>query len=709
MEPITPTAGQESRLHFLDYWRVIRTRKVIVFLVFLLVVMTVFTVTLFQPKVYMAAVRIKVEPEKPTVPVFGTEMGTYDPYFLQTQYEIIQSQKILYRVVERMGLQKPPDGTEVPLDIAFRRLKAQLSVRRYRETSLIEIGVRGPDGRQAADIANTIAEIFERDRLEVKRQQTQKGLDKLRDEAAQQQERVQRVQEKIERLRRELNVPIIGNSKLSDQKLMALDSQLTTARLDIGKTKTHLDELKKLNPKQLRNAISTMISDGIFQGLMQKLTELETGLAGMKEELGPEHPTVRAILATREQLNQQIDERLDGIMRGYEVDYQMAKVRLDQLQQEMDEAKSVSLLLESEKILPFRNAMREEDLEQRLFEGVKTRMQQATIEMEVPRSPVEVIDRAEAPPPQSYIYPNIWLNVTMGAIVGLVLGIALTFFIEFLDTSIKKVEEVERYLGLPVLGVVGQQAGLLNTGEVSAAHLEAYRMLRTNIEFAKPDKLSTSLCVLSAGAGEGKSFTIANLAYVYAQHGSRVLVVDSDLRRPGVHQYLGVSNERGLVDYLAARKTIPEVIQATGTPNIWVIAAGSDGAKEALPLLTSRRMADLIEQVSRQFDVVLYDTPPVLGVSDAAIMAREVGLALLVIQHRRYPRNMAQRAVQVIQNAGGKLLGVVVNSVQVGQDDTYYYYHDQADHYQQKPARKAQPVAGVKPVAGDRIGLSGKY
>jgi capsular exopolysaccharide synthesis family protein len=305
----------------------------------------------------------------------------------------------------------------------------------------------------------------------------------------------------------------------------------------------------------------------------------------------------------------------------------------------------------------------------------------------------------------------------MGAVLGLVLGVALTFFIEFLDTSIKKVEDVERYLRLPVLGVVGQQAGLLNSPEVSAVHLEAYRMLRTNIEFAKPPGASTSLCVLSAGAGEGKSFTIANLAYVYAQQGGRVLVVDSDLRRPGVHQYLGASNDLGLADYLAGTKTVQEVIQPTGTPGISLIAAGTGSTvREALPLLTSRRMAELIDQVSQLFDVVLYDTPPVLGVSDAAIIAREVGLALFVIQHRRYPRNMAQRAVQVIQNAGGKLLGVVVNSVQVGQDETYYYYHDQLEQYHQAPARKTQPVvagtvAAAKPRKsdGDGFDLPGKY
>jgi succinoglycan biosynthesis transport protein ExoP len=715
MEPITPTPSQESRLHFLDYWRVIKTRKIIIFLVFLLVVLIVFTLTLFQPKIYMAAVRIKVEAEKPTVALFeATQVSGYDPYFLQTQYEIIQSQKILYPVILRLGLQRTwGGGVDLPMDSALKRLKGQLSVRRYRDTSLIEIGVHGPDGRLAAEIANTIAEVFERDRLEVKRQQTQKGLDKLRDEATQQEERLRLAQEKIEKLRKELDVPVFGNVKLNDITLQALQSRLTEARGDLVTRETRLNEINKLDSRQLRVAMASLITDSIFQGLMQKLTDLETGLEGMKEDYGPDHPAVRALLATRDKLQQQIDERLDGIKRGFEVDYRMTKARADELEKQMDEAKSANLVVESERYLPFRNAQREEQLEEKLLEAVKSKIQTTSIEMELPRSPVEVIDHAEPPLAQAYISPNIWLNVTMGAVVGLVLGVALAFFIEFLDTSIKKVEDVERYLGLPVLGIVGQQAGLLNSGDVSAAHLEAYRMLRTNIEFAKPDGVTTSLCVLSSGAGEGKSFTIANLAYVYAQQGGRVLVVDSDLRRPGVHQYLEVSNDFGLADYLAGSKTVPEVIQPTGTPNISVIAAGSgSSANKALHLLTSRRMADLIEQVNRQFDVVLYDTPPVLGVSDAAIMAREVGLALLVVQHRRYPRNMAQRAVQVIQNAGGKLLGVVVNSVQVGQDETYYYYHDQAEHYQQpqKPTvRKTRPVVAAKPAAGGGIDLSGKY
>jgi capsular exopolysaccharide synthesis family protein len=311
-----------------------------------------------------------------------------------------------------------------------------------------------------------------------------------------------------------------------------------------------------------------------------------------------------------------------------------------------------------------------------------------------------------------YVSPKIWVNIPMGAAAGLVLGVVLAFFIEFLDTSIKRIEDVEKHLGLPVLGIVGQNAKLLHRGIASVAHLEAYRMIRTNIEFAKPEGATTQLCVLSAGAGEGKSFTIANLGFVYAQHGARVLIVDCDLRRPGVHEHLGISNNVGLADYLSGRKTVQETIQPTSAPNLSLIPAGGgtvSSSKEALPLLTSHRMAELIEYVGQHFDVVLYDTPPILGVSDAAVVAREVGMYILVIQHRRYPRNMARRAVQLVQNAGGKLLGVIVNNVQLGYDETFYYYHAQHEPDQRSSVREIQPVAAPKPASSDEIDISGKY
>jgi polysaccharide biosynthesis transport protein len=703
----------EVRLNFLDYWRVIKTRKAIVFVVFLLVVLVAATVTFFQQKIYVSSVRIKVEQERPSVAVFEQQfIPAYDPYFLQTQYEIIQSQKTLYPVIERLNLQKRWSAGEQlsSVEVVFRRLKGELGIRRFRDTSLIEIVVQDQDPVLAAEIANAIADVFERERLEVKREQTVKGINKLREDLAQQQEKVRLAQKQVEDLRGGLKVPIFGTVKLNDQTIQQLDQQLTGARMEAVGKETRLKELQKLTLQQLRNTIATIINDPNVQNLLQSLTDAELQLEMLKEDYGPDHPNVRVAIARRDKLQEQMDERLKGIMRGFEVEYQMAQARVAELQKQLDDLKTASLELESERYLPFRNAQREEESETRLYETLKSRLQQTSIELEVPRSPVEVVDRAQ--PSLAPIRPNVWLNVSMGAVVGLILGVVLSFFIEFLDTSVKKMEDVERYLGLPVLGVIPQEAGLLSGGEASPGHVEAYRMLRTNIEFAKGAGATRSFCILSAGAGEGKSFTVANLAYVYAQHGSRVLVVDSDFRRPGLHQLFGVPNAIGLAEYLAATRTVDEIILPTNVTNVSIITSGGEGKpKSALPLLTSHRMGEMIEELSKRFDIVLYDTPPALGVSDAVIMAREVGTSILVVQHRRYPRAMPLRTRQLVESAGGKLLGVVVNNVTAGQDETYYYYYrDHYEQYLQAPASAPSPSGSEKKKdEGDQIELQGKY
>ena len=716
--------SRESRLQFLDYWRVVKTRKAIVFAVFLLVLLTAATVTYFQPKIYAGIARIKVEQERPSVAVFQQQMlPSYDPYFLQTQYEIIQSQKILYPVIEQEKLLKVwadrhqalPNAS---IDMALQRLKNQIAVRRFRDTSLIEITVYDEDPRLAATIANSITEVFEKDRLEVKRHQVLRGLDKLREELALQQGRVQAAQTKVEQLRKELGVPLVGGTenavKLSDVTLNQLELQLTTARVEAVAREARVAELKKLSALQLRNAIATIITDPNVQQLLQNFTDIETNLERLKEDYGPDHPVVRATIATRDKLREQLDTRLEGILRGFEVEYQMAQARVTEIQRQLDEAKKVSLTMEGDRYLPFRNARREEESETKLYEVLKQRLAQETTDMEMPRSPVEVIDHAE--PLFIPVRPRMWLNLSLGAIIGLVLGVGVAFFLEYLDTSIKTVQDIEQYLGLPVLGVVSHQAKLLCRGEASPGEIEVYRMLRTNVEFTKGNGAIKSLCVLSAGAGEGKSYTTANLAYTYAQQGARVLVVDSDLRRPSVHKYLELPNDFGLADYLTSSKGVDEIVQGTKVDNVWAITSGTS-TRASLPLLTSHRMEQLIQEVGRRFDVVLYDTPPVLGVSDAAVMAREVGMALLVIQDRRYPRAMSLRALQVIERAGGKLLGVVVNNVTLSQDDTYYYYHGHYGYYdQQTPPQPAAPAAAPvatpaapKKADGDEIELQGKY
>ena len=284
---------------------------------------------------------------------------------------------------------------------------------------------------------------------------------------------------------------------------------------------------------------------------------------------------------------------------------------------------------------------------------------------------VTIIDQAQ--PGKSPVRPNKTLNIILGIVIGLMVGVGLAFFIEYLDTSVKTIDDVERALQAPVLGVIPQNVGYLIDEGVESQHAEAYRVLRTNLLFSRKDDRLNSVVVVSAGAGEGKSTTVLNLATVFAQSGQRVLLVDSDLRRPTLHKLLKVGNSLGLTNYLLKQNTLEEVIQRTSVPTLDLLASGKLPSS-SMNILGSASMKDLVAELKQRYDFVFFDSPPIMGVSDAAILASEMDMVIQVIQYRRYPQPMNIRAKQMIEKVGGNLIGIVLNNINMSQDESYYYY-----------------------------------
>jgi capsular exopolysaccharide synthesis family protein len=282
------------------------------------------------------------------------------------------------------------------------------------------------------------------------------------------------------------------------------------------------------------------------------------------------------------------------------------------------------------------------------------------------------------------------LNVLLSIIVGVGSGIALAYFIEYLDTSVKTVEDVERFMGVPVLGVIPQKVMPLNDEDADAAHAEAYRILRTNIRFSKRLEDGRAITITSGSASEGKSLTLFNLAYVSARLGERVLIVDSDLHRPTQHKILGLPRDRGLANVLVTDSDVASCIVETNIANLDLMPSGK------LPsghhgLLDSLRMKELVTDLKSRYDLVLFDSPPITGVSDASLLAREMDGVLLVIQHRKHPKAVSNRARAMIENVGGNLVGVVLNNINISKDYSYYYYGHYYSYSYAKP-RDSQPA-----------------
>jgi capsular exopolysaccharide synthesis family protein len=681
---------QESSLHFLDYWRVIRSRKEIILAVALLVILTGTGVTFILPRIFMAEAVISVEQDAMDIDVFERQMTPgYNPFFLKTQFETIQSKPILYEVIRNLNLQqiwgKEMNARGEPLtrEQALGMLKNSVQVEQYRDTSLIAIKAYRENPEEAARLANELAHVYKDYRLSIKRREIKRAIEALENELQKQQDKVEEAENALERIRRKSGINLINRGIRVDKvRLQQLEADRIAARVDMLVRKARLDELSDLEGEELMNASSYIVVDPALRDIRRSLMDVNVQLELMQESYGENHPQVRRLVASRNELNKQLSDALDGLKKGLNADYEVAREKFEALEMELSAVRELDIEAEREQFLPFEKAERNLQVQRSILDALRARVAQEGIELEVPRTPVDIIDPAE--PPMRPISPKLYLNIVLSIVLGLMAGIALAYFIEYLDTSVKTVDDVERYLDLPVLGVIPQKVRPLIEEGPGSPHAEAYRVLRTNMQFANQGITGGAFAVVSGGVGEGKSTTLFNLAYICAQLGDKVLIVDSDLRRPVQHTMLGMSNKFGLTNVLMRDVPIEESIKSTSVQNLHFLPSGKL-PRSSLGLLDSQKMRELVKNLKARYDYVFFDSPPVMGVSDASILASEVDGILLVVQYRKYPRLISSRAKRIVDNVGANILGVVLNNINIMRDDYYYYYHSYYSHYYGAP------------------------
>ena len=684
MEATKSFNSPEVKLHFLDYWRIIRIRKTVILAVFLLVTITTTLVTFILPKSYASTVRIAVDKNSQSVGGLDGQKSSYafDPYWIQTEFEKIQSKTILHVVITNLSLNRRwaprlKEEGDLKTDLTYSILKSQIDVRQSRNTSLIEIRAFSEEPKEAAEIANEIAKVYRQYRMDQRSSKSREGIATLQAELNKQEKRFQEKQTEVDKLKEQLSITDIEGQgsgtglTLEPEVLRRLKGLSIEAQAEYEAMNTLYLKLMSLSRVELKKALATAYPDSQLMNLSENLAVKEQSLAEMVETLSPEHPDVKRLRRSYEQAKTQVNDRIDGILEGLKVRTASQKAKLDQLKTSVEEAKTADIE-QAIKRRPY--SLKKRDLEslQLVRERLGIRIIQEQVDLAIPDAGiVEILDGAE--PSYKAVRPNIPLNIVLGVIVGLAVGVGLAFFIEYLDTSVKTIDDVERALQAPVLGVIPQNVGTLITEGLDSPHAEAYRVLRTNIMFSQKDPKLNTLTIVSGGAGEGKSTTIFNLATVFAQNGQRVLIVDSDLRRPSLHKVLKVTNAIGLTNYLLKQNTLEEVIQTTPLPTLDFLPSGKLPSS-SMGVLSSAQMKELIRELKRRYDYVFFDSPPIMGVSDASILASEVDMVLQVIQYRRYPQPMTIRAKQMIEKVGGNLLGIVLNNISMASDENYYYY-----------------------------------
>jgi len=441
-----------------------------------------------------------------------------------------------------------------------------------------------------------------------------------------------------------------------------------------------LEKVADLSIEQLESTLPALnLEDPTTASTKQQYLQALQNVAQMqKQGYGKKHPEMQGALKVVSERRDQLNKLVAGIRRALEIDLKVAQAKVEALEKEVQELRDRLRADRTDRLAPYNEARRDLETQSQLLDVLTSRYRQQAVESKIEVRPVQIVNRAE--PSVRPVKPSLKMNLALSMVVGLVLGLSLAFFIEYLDTSIKTMDDVERHLGLSVLAVIPKGAKFLTQDEPNSRFAEGYRILCAKLNLTGARDSARSITVLSGGPGEGKSTTAFNLGWVCAQSGMKVLMIDGDIRRPSMHTAAGVENTLGLGEFLAGQASLDELIQSTNVSNMEILTAGSLGPED-LGGFSRARFGSLLEICRPNYDVIVVDSPPVLGISDASVISQEVDVTLLLIQHRRYPRNVSQRAKRVIDEVGGKLFGVILNNVNIKTDDNYYYYAGYSTSY----------------------------
>ncbi|MGB1874005.1 MAG: polysaccharide biosynthesis tyrosine autokinase [Akkermansiaceae bacterium] len=678
------TNQAEAAQQAIDYWQILKNRYGVILLTFLLVFLTAAVITYVMPKKYESIALVEVKPIVDIDPTHGGSKGgigaQMSRQFINTQFEVIVAPETLNIAIDDIQLEARwgQDRKSV-----LAQLRSIVRTNQRRGTDLIEISVRHAKKAEAQAIAKAVYEAYR-----VRREALEMGirtdhLKALKIELMNQNDRITLLRKKVEDLAEKHGLIFVEDEKGGKTigSMLPLKEQADRDLYDARRERDEIFvQIKKLLGVEQSHliAVAAELPDVGFKEDYRMFEEAKRDLERMLASgLGKKHPDImmrqRLLAGLEENLTQKANHAKTALNHKLDI----IDKRVQQLEAVVERYQSQGTE-KSRGYSEYNMARHEYDKALELKEGIertyhaeKTKTKLNSISIQVHEEP-EINDNP--------VSPNVPMNLALGAVVGLIFGAGIAFFLEYMDTSVKSLEDVERFLQVSVLAVIPRDVGVLHKQSGLSPDAEAYRILRTNIEFNRKNPDDNAITVVSGGAGEGKSTTLVNLAYVCAQGGYTTLMIDADLRRPRLHTFFDISNSVGLTNYLTTDLMLEDVVIQTPVDNLYFMPSGILPA-DAAGILNSRRMSELIQDVKQRFDLVLIDSPPILGVSDASVLASEVDLTMIVVQHRKLPRNMLVRVKQAVENVGGHVVGVVLNNVDVRSDNQYQYYTSYYTYY----------------------------
>lgn len=705
LELRTPDAEKHAdEIDLLSYWRILVKRRWMVLSVLGIVLAAALIGTLLMTPIYRATASLQIDRDTmEVVKVEGMSQveGAASNDFFQTQYELLKSRALSERAVSQLGLAEGKKFEQLIRPSGWSRLRAMLrpepkatagnaertllerkravvagfmkgiTIEPVRNSRLVRINYDSPNAQFSAQAANALAEGFMASNLEHGFEASSYAKSYLED-------RLQELKLKLEDSERKLvafaqKEQIISSGgdtgNLTEQNLGSINAALSKAKEERIRVEARWRQAASASGAHLP---ADMLTNSSIRGLQESRSKLQAEYQDKLRLFKPAYPSMLQLKGQIDEVDNQIAAEIANIKASVKAEYDAARGQENMLAAQLGGLKVDVLDLQGRSI-QYNIYKREVDTNRQLYDGLLQRYKEIGVAGGVTTNNISIVDRADG---AAKYKPNISLNMAIALLLGLVLGCGLALVLEYLDDTIKTPADIEKRLGLSSLGVIPKlkapatPASALN--DPRSAFSEAYRSVRTALQFATDHGVPKCLLITSATPSEGKSTTALTLAKNFAQLGKRVLLIDADLRNPSLHRVLGVENSAGLSNYLAGAVKAYDVVQQTEVPHLVFMASGPLPPNPA-ELLVGPKLLSLLTVAMEKFDQVIIDGPPVMGLADAAILGNISAGTLLVVHAGETRIANAQNGLKRLMAARARVIGALLTQYTGGREGSYGY------------------------------------
>jgi succinoglycan biosynthesis transport protein ExoP len=729
---------KEEEIHLRDYLYILLRRKWTFITFFIVAVTTVLIGTFLTTPIYRSTAMIKIDRENPQVlkfeDIYKIEGGEDDYY--QTQYKILKSRNLAKRVIRTLKLGEEPEfggNSELPHKVASVTLGnvdkqnmyegmnkglvdgflGRVTVTPEQRSRLVKVSFDSRDPELSAKVANEIAKLYIQFSIEGRFEATQQARDWLQEQLDDMKAKVERTEESLNKYAADNGIIFLTEGETTETKsaqgqniIIRKLAELSTELIQAISDRISKEALFREAQQGEGSLLSVIQGSPLIQTLKKDYASKEVEYYQLSKKFKPEYPKMGRLKEEMDKIDARMNTETRKMVSSIGKDYEAAERREDSLRSTLEKYKKEALDL-NDRMVQYLILKREADTNRELYNGLLQRLKETGVSASLTSSNIQVLDWAEVP--QSPHKPRKTLNLLLAAIIGLFGGIGLSFFVEYIDNTIKTPEDLEKTVLLPSLGIVpnlGKQSdrssiSLIAFEDKKSPLSEAFRSIGTYIQFSSPERPPKTMLVTSARKAEGKTSTVVNLAVTLACSWGKGIVLDADMRNPQLHKILGLDNSKGLSSFLTGHLEFDNgLIQKTDIPNLDVITAGIIPPNPS-ELLGSQRLKDLLHELIPLYSFILFDSPPLLGLSDSLILSTVSDGVIMVVRSDSTPKEAALQARKSLQSVNARILGVVLNAIKqsnlkYGSYSYYYsyYYDGEEDGHKGKKKRREK---------GDRV------